>query len=394
MNRPATLRRALVWLLLAASALAASGGDADGVPYLVGAHYYVWYPANFREGYLRGTLRPAQMPALGEYDSTDPRVAERHIELARAHGIDFFTLDWWPGRPERNDAIDAGFLRASNIDSIRFCMFYESSALGDQGENGIVFDAATKQRFVSDMVALARRYFAHPSYLRIAGRPVILLYVTRQIHGLFPQAMRDMRAALAADGYDPFVIGDEIFWAVIAADEDPAALRSVVGKPQLERIQLFDAITAYNLYIEDRPRHRGYGATTSFLADGLKLYRKYRDASAVPVVPGVIPGFNDRGTRPVLDHFAIPRRWTADAPEGSFFAEMIERVAKPVVDARLPMILVTSWNEWNEDTAIEPLRPSPTTAEDVSGRRFFTQGYAYEAFGTEYLEIVRDHLRH
>jgi hypothetical protein len=244
------------------------------------------------------------------------------------------------------------------------------------------------------MVALARRYFAHPSYLRIAGRPVILLYVTRQIHGLFPQAMRDMRAALAAEGYDPFVIGDEIFWAVIAADEDPAAPRSVVGKPQLERIQLFDAITAYNLYIEDRPRHRGYGETSSFLADGVKLYRKYRDASDIPVVPDVIPGFNDRGTRPALDHFAIPRRWTPDAPDGSFLAEMIERLAKPMVDARLPMILVTSWNEWNEDTAIEPLRRSMTTADDASGRRFFTQGYAYDAFGTRYLEVVRDHLRH
>ena len=41
------------------------------------------------------------------------------------------------------------------------------------------------------------------------------------------------------------------------------------------------------------------------------LYRKYRDASDVPVVPDVIPGFNDRGTRPAVDHFVIPRRWAA-----------------------------------------------------------------------------------
>jgi glycoprotein endo-alpha-1,2-mannosidase len=318
MKRPPTSLRALVWCLLAAAALAAAGGGADGIPYRVGAHYYVWYPANLREGYLRGTLRPAQVPALGEYDSRDPRIAERQIALATAHGIDFFTLDWWPGQPERNDAIDAGFLRASNLGSIRFCMFYESSALGDQQGNGIVFDTATKERFVSDIVALARRYFAHPSYLRIDGRPVILLYVTREIHGLFPQAMREMRAALAAEGYDPFVIGDEIFWAVIADDEDPAATPRVTGQPQLERIRLFDAITAYNLYIEDRPRHRGDGSTSAFVGDALKLYRRYREASSVPIVPGVIPGFNDRGTRPAADHFAMPRRWSADAPEGSF----------------------------------------------------------------------------
>jgi hypothetical protein len=36
-------------------------------------------------------------------------------------------------------------------------------------ENGIVFDADTKGRFVSDLMTIARHYFGHPSYLRIDG---------------------------------------------------------------------------------------------------------------------------------------------------------------------------------------------------------------------------------
>jgi hypothetical protein len=35
-------------------------------------------------------------------------------------------------------------------------------------------------------------------------------------------------------------------------------------------------------------------------------------------------------------------------------------------DPRLHAILITSWNEWNEDTAIEPLSPAPPTADDAS----------------------------
>ena len=62
--------------------------------------------------------------------------------------------------------------------------------------------------------------------------------------------------------------------------------------------------------------------------------------------------------------------------------------------SRLRTILITSWNEWNEDTAIEPVATSPPTADDVSGRRLFTQGYAYEGFGTTYVDIVSDRLRH
>ena len=299
-SRLAPSRPALACVLLFALSLFAPGGSGDGVRYLVGAHYYVWYPDNFANGYLRGALRPAQAPALGEYDSRSASIAEQHIALAASHAIDFFSLDWWPNRPAQNAAIESGFLRAANIDEIRFCIFYESKDLGRSAdENDIVFDAATKDRFVSDLMTIARRYFGHPSYLRIDGRPTLVLYVTRQMRGLFPQAMREMRRAMAAEGYDPFVIGDEIFWAVVEAAEDPDAAARVTGEPQLSRIRLFDAITAYNLYVGSE-RHRGYGSASHFVDDSVKLYRRYRNVAGIPIVPGVIPGFNDRAVRPRL----------------------------------------------------------------------------------------------
>jgi hypothetical protein len=360
---------------------------------VVGAHYYVWYPSNFSQGYLRAELRPPQSPALGEYDSRSPTVAEQHISLAAASGIDFFALDWWPNRPAQNAAIDSGFLRASNLGRIRFCIFYNSFGLGErQNGQGILFDSATKNRFVSDMQTIARRYFGHPSYLRVDGRPVIELYITREMRGLFAEAMQEMRAALGAAGYDPFVIGDEIFWSVIEANEDPGAPARTTGEPQVSRIRLFDAITAYNLYEGSRPQDSGFGAASAFVGDSAALYGRYRDAGGVPIVPAVIPGFNDRGTRLGAGHFAIPRRWTADAPEGSFFSESIERIAKPFADGHLRMVLITSWNEWNEDTAIEPAAAAPPTSDDSSGRQLFTQGYLYEGFGSTYVDIVAKQL--
>jgi hypothetical protein len=87
----------------------------------------------------------------------------------------------------------------------------------------------------------------------------------------------------------------------------------------------------------------------------------------------------------------IPREWAPCAGEGSFFAEWLERFALPLVDPHLPMLLITSWNEWSEDTAIEPTAPAPATASDrsVSGD-VYTQGLRYQMYGTRYLEVLRE----
>ncbi len=54
------------------------------------------------------------------------------------------------------------------------------------------------------------------------------------------------------------------------------------------------------------------------------------------------------------------------------------------------MILVTSWNEWNEDTAIEPIAAAPpTTTDDSASGHDLTGGAAYPGYGAAYLEVLR-----
>jgi hypothetical protein len=88
----------------------------------------------------------------------------------------------------------------------------------------------------------------------------------------------------------------------------------------------------------------------------------------------------------------VPRQWAPGAADGSLLRELVRRVARPLLDPRAPMMLVTSWNEWNEDTALEPLAPAPATAADTSGSgRAFTQGYSYQG-GAGALEALRDEV--
>lgn len=364
---------------------------ASRPPLLVGAHYYLWFPAQFEGGrYLRARLRPAQRPRLGEYSSSSRATVEQHIAWASSFGVDFFTLDYWPSAPQHNARIDEAFLAARNVDRIRFCIFYELSDLGYDVATGFtVFDGPAIDRFVADMEGIARRYLLHPSQLRIDGRPVIVLYISRTATGRFAEAMLHARGRLAQLGFDPFVIADEVFWVVAREDGSGAT-----EEPQRGRIALFDAITSYNLYDSSRPSHAGYGATSALLPEAHALFARYRHAAPeIPVIPLAMPGYNDRATRPEQGHYVIPREWAAGAGEGSFFAEWLQGFTLPLVDPRLPMLLITSWNEWNEDTAIEPVAAAPSTASDVSeSGHAYTQGFRYSGYETRYLEVLRDSL--
>jgi hypothetical protein len=315
-------------------------------------------------------------------------VAERAIAEASSAGIDFFALDWWPTRPEQNRRIETGFLRASNLSSMRFAIFYETGDLAEHVPYQSITELtpATRRHVVADMVGLAWTYFANPQYLRIGGRPVVFWYLTRTLTGDVAGAVQEVRSALRSLGYDLFIVGDEISWRVTS--------EAGVGttEPQPERARLFDAITWYNLYDTSNPAMWGYGSTTTFVADVARLAQTYRDAvgDAVPVVPAVIPGFNDRGARLSEGHGAIPRQWAPGDAGGTFLRHMLDDVALGHVDARAPMVMVTSWNEWNEDTGIEPLMSTASTVRDDSPTGIsYTQSFRYGGSGSPELDVIR-----
>jgi glycoprotein endo-alpha-1,2-mannosidase len=397
-------RISLIFLLILALLLSACDSQPPVVQsdrYLVGTYYYLWYPRNFSQGWLRAKLVPPQEPVLGLYSSRDPRVAEQHIAWCSRYGVDFLALSWWPSAPEQNKASYEGLLKARNLGDIKFCIFYETQNLGFDQVLGITLMTREKiDRFIADVRQVAKTFFNHPSYLKVADRPVIFFYLTRSVYVNYVEAFTRLREALKKDGFDPYIIGDEIFWKVIEAkgswDESKPKPKPTDSKePQVERAKLFDAITAYNMYEGGKTHHAGYGADSGHVAEVAAKYKLYRDAlkGKVAFVPDILPGYNDRGVRLNVNHYAIPRQWAPEDPQGSFFSQSFQRLAFPFVDPTLNMIMITSFNEWNEDTSIEPLKPAPPTNRDQSGSgRDYTQGYSYVGYGTTYLEVVRDQV--
>jgi hypothetical protein len=186
-----------------------------------------------------------------------------------------------------------------------------------------------------------------------------------------------MRTMMQSEfGYDPYIVGDHFF-----GDLAPGA-------------QYLDAVTAFDIY------GQAFGSRPTDITrlnrlEGIyDLVQTLVDNVGTDFIPGLTPGYNDTAVRD--GHAPSPRYLTnagyGPSTQGSTMREMLDRVVLPHLDADLnDLILVNSFNEWHEDTQIEPTIVSPATnTDDTPTGSDFTAGYYYEGYGNLYLDILRE----
>ena len=110
-------------------------------------------------------------------------------------------------------------------------------------------------------------------------------------------------------------------------------------------------------------------------------------------VPAIAPGYNDRAVRkgnPGRSRFFTD---VEGSKGGDLFRAMIKDVAIPLADPKAKsMIMVTSFNEWYEDTQIEATggkASNPVSKDDSDSGNYFTEDNLYYDYGSLYLDILR-----
>jgi hypothetical protein len=343
--------------------------------YVVGAYYYGWYdPRHWGAfGFLGPRLPDPVEPALGIYNSADPGVVAAHVGWADEYGIDFFILEW-PGRgtPADRQARDH-LLPALAASSVRQAPVIETLVYDSRD----VDDPEFRRRLRDDVRYLGEHYLQHPSAMRVQGKPVLFIYVTRILHGDVPGLIAELRADLRSLGVDPFIVADEVFW-------EPG---------DRERVRAYDAITAYNAYDWPITRHGGWAQDSTFFQDVDSLFARWSALAreeGVAFVPNVMPGYNDRGVRLEEDHYVIPRQMRSAGRLTGFLEQSIA-LAQRHTDPALRMVTITSFNEWHEWTQIEPARRiTPREPEPDPSR--YTEDYPHPPYTFEYLQVIRDRL--
>ena len=338
----------------------------------VGVFYYPWHSNNFHngQGYLRKFLLPRHQPALGEYNDRSTSVISQHLAWSRQANVRLWVTSWWgPDRMEDITTRDY-ILKHRELGEHRIALMYESSGrILPQG----VF---TTTNIAPDMEHICDTYFDHPNYYRVNGRPVLFVSVTRRLEdlGVLEETLTLMRNVAIGKGHNVFLVGDHAF-------QRPP--RTEIHTPLFH----LDAVTNYDMY-------GAMGSTGGFVGTaGVDAYfsdqRGWREAAhrhGISFIPCVSPGFNDRGVRLGVDHPPLPRKLNgATSAPGTLFRALLQGALFLVDPAMSNLVLVNSFNQWHEDTQIEP-----AVGIKASNPFTYTVGVEYEGYDERYLDILRD----
>lgn len=336
---------------------------------LVGAYYYPWHYDDFHHNidYLRRQLIPRQEPLLGEYNDREVSTIRQHVNWCLSYNINLWVTSW-RGKGRREDVttrIIMDYLEEeSETNDFRISILYETKAR--------VKDEDTS-KVKNDAEYIAKRFFERPNYLRVNDQPVLFIYVTRVLEkkGLLNEVITLMREGAAEAGYDNiYIVGDQAYKAP--------------PKNEQQALDLLDAVTNYDVFGSlGRPRYAGESGVEKYREeqDGWKQAAGKQDCG---FIPSVTPGFNAISK----SYGPMSRRLSKDDEEGSLFAALLEDAMK-LIDEDVNMIMITSFNEWHEDTQIEPLKKSNNGSTEVP--EDITYGIEYEAYQMEYLELVKQY---
>jgi hypothetical protein len=281
-------------------------------------------------------------PRLGYYDEALPQVADWHITWAAQHGISFFVFDWYfnQGFDYLNDALEKGFLGSRFTDSMEFCIDWCNEGHCGQFKK-VVFDLHALEEFIT---VLCERYFIRKNYLRVDGKPVVIIHVPLALVndlGDWEQCRKalDRLRDIARRRGHPGVY----FVAVQSNNPFLPDYRSAG----------FDAVTAYAFGNRDLPIN---WATRSLPYDNLiPRHRECfeiacREAARIGVdyIPSAWVGWDDNAR-------SAKSAWCTEGNTPGAFRRMLEFLPDHACNpARLA--LFESWNEWGEGGQAEPGR--------------------------------------
>jgi len=289
-----------------------------------------------------GHYQPHLPSDLGFYDLSNEEALERQVGLARKYGISGFCIHYyWFGGKRLLERPVATLYRRKDLD-IGFCLCWANetwSRRWDGSENDVlvpqIHTPESEKQFIEDAV----RYMDDPRYIRIDGRPVLMVYRSELL--VEPQRTIEhwRNVALKSVGKDLFLLRGMTF--------EPTA-----------------SVSGFDASVQFPPHHLDPGDTSAskalFNADFsgriydypalLPLAKRQLREYDFPFIPAVMTGWDNtprRGGAGTCFHGSTPAHYAAWLTEAAAFAKQ-----NPI--GRSSYVFINAWNEWAEGAHLEP----------------------------------------
>lgn len=295
---------------------------------------------------FEGHYQPHLPGELGFYDLRRVEILRRQAEMVRDHGLAGLCFHhYWFGGKTLLDVPIRLLLDNPDID-LSFCVNWANenwSRRWDGSDQEILIGQAHSARDDLAFAASLAPMFRDPRYIRINGRPLLMLYR--------PKLLPDARATVArwrtyfqtAGTGDPYIVMAQGFGDT---DPRPYGMDAAVGFPPhntgIEGRNIRDTLTCFD------PAYKGTVVAYSDMAAGALA----NQTSAFRLLPGVCPEWDNEARRPgrglsfVGATPAAYHAWLRSACESALaFPDPGERI-----------VFINAWNEWAEGAHLEPDR--------------------------------------
>ena len=299
-------------------------------------------------------------PAWGYCNEADPRVMEMQIDAAADHGVNVFIYDWYwyDGRPFLEQCLNNGYLQARNNDRVKFYLMWANhdvTHLWDKRlshvNNNVIWRAALDRR---EFEKIGRRwiekYFAHPSYYTIDGKPVLMIFQ----YGTFVDGLGGVEPAADAVAWlkeESRKAGFPGLHLQLSMRHLPDTTGVGGGRDRMADEDLvrigFDSLSNYQFVCFVKDVDRDYDAVVD---DAVREWERLDHGTTLPYFPHVSIGWDNnprfREYNPPMTRNSSPERFEKAITRAKCYAD--RHPDQP------PLITINSWNEWTEGSYLQP----------------------------------------
>jgi glycosyltransferase involved in cell wall biosynthesis len=293
---------------------------------------------------FKGHYQPRVPRDLGFYSLNDTDTIRRQAAMAKAGGVYGFVFYyyWFNGKRLLDRPVD-GFLGDASI-PMPFCLMWANenwTRRWDGADAEVLISQDYRVEDEPELVASFAQHFADPRYIRVQGRPLLMIYRPGLIKDATNTLARLRRLFKEVSNENPLLVMGQTFKAT-----DPVVF-GMDGAIEFPPHKLTQDLAAINgslqhLDIEFEGKAYRYDDVVRVSLD--------EPSPPYPLIKTAVPSWDNdarrQGNGIVLTE-SSPQKYQA------WLSELVDRAVKNPFFGE-PLVCVNAWNEWCEAAYLEP----------------------------------------